>query len=142
MPGTYSEAVAGSHISVSGGIALTAHEVERSTALRNNADWLAKAWDDPATRVLVVEDGQVLARIADGLAELVFVSPEQAPDGVRFLLGVDSDGVAYFGAGGSLSAVGSGPDSDGDRSSVAGPAGETARTRACAGPGCARSERC
>jgi len=93
---------------VSGGIALTAHEVERSTALRNNQDWLAKAWDDPASRVLVVEDGQVLAEIGDGAAELVFVSPEQAPEGVRFLLGVDSGDVAYFGVGGPLSAFGVG----------------------------------
>jgi NAD+ diphosphatase len=102
-----------SHISVSGGIALTAHEVERSTALRNDPDWLAKAWDDPQTRVLVVEDGQVLARLGDGTAELVFVSPDRAPEGVRFLLGVDSDGVAHFGVGGPLPASGDDPDGDG-----------------------------
>jgi NAD+ diphosphatase len=94
---------------VSGGIALTTHEVERSTALRNNPDWLAKAWDDPVTRVLVVEDGQVLARIGDGPAELLFVSPGQATDGVRFLLGVDSDEVAYFGVGGPLAVLGGDP---------------------------------
>jgi NAD+ diphosphatase len=105
-----------SHISVSGGIALTAHEVERSTALRNDPDWLAKAWDDPETQVLVVEDGQVLALIGDGTAELLFVPPDQAPEGVRFLLGVDSDGVAYFGVGGPLPAPGGAPDSDGDGS--------------------------
>lgn len=97
--------VAGSHISVSGGIALTRHEVERSTALRMDQDWLAKAWDDPGTRVLVVEEGQVLASIGAGAAELIFVPPERAPDGTRFLLGVGEDGVAYFGVGGSLSAA-------------------------------------
>jgi NAD+ diphosphatase len=111
--------VAGSHITVSGGIALTRHEVERATALRNDQDWLAKAWEDQGTRVLVVADGKVLARIGDGAAELVFVAPSQAPDGVRFLLGVDSDDVAYFGVGGSLSAahgtiVSDGADRDGD----------------------------
>jgi NAD+ diphosphatase len=100
---------------VSGGIALTAHEVERSTALRNDPDWLAKAWDDPQTQVLVVEDGQVLARIGDGAAELVFVHPDRAPEGVRFLLGVDSDGVAYFGVGAPLPAPGGDPDGDGGR---------------------------
>jgi NAD+ diphosphatase len=47
--------------------------------------------------VLVIEDGQALARISDGAAELVFVAPDQAPDGPRFLLGVDTDEVAYFG---------------------------------------------
>ena len=89
-------------ISVSGGIALTRHEVERCTHLRTDEDWLAKAWDDPATRVLVVDDGQALARLDDGSAELVFVSPTEAPDGMRFLLGVDSDSVAYFGVGGPI----------------------------------------
>ena len=106
--------MASSHISVSGGIALTRHEVERSTALRNDSDWLAKAWGDPETQVLVVEDGQVLARIGDGTAELLFVPPDQAPEGVRFLLGVDSDGVAYFGVGGPLPAPGGDPDGGGD----------------------------
>lgn len=51
---------------------------------------------------MAVEDGRVLARIGDGAAELVFVSPEGAPEGTSFLLGVDSQGVAYFGVGGSL----------------------------------------
>ena len=102
---------------MSGGIALTTHEVERSTALRNNQDWLAKAWGDPGTRVLVVEDGQVLARVGDATAELVFISPDQAPEGVRFLLGVDSDGVAHFGVAGPLPAPGDGDrGSDGDGS--------------------------
>ena len=95
--------MAGSHVSVAGGPELTRHEVERATALRTDQDWLARTWDDPATRVLVVEDGQALARIGDGAAELVFVAPAQAPDGARFLLGVDSGEVAYFGVGGPLS---------------------------------------
>ena len=94
--------MAGSYLPVAGGPQLTRHEVERSTALRTDQDWLSTAWADPATRVLVVEDGQVVARIGDGAAELVFVSPEQAPDGDRFLLGVDSGEVAYFGVGGPL----------------------------------------
>lgn len=107
----YSEAVAGSLISVSGGIALTRHEVERSSALRTDEEWLAKAWSDPGTRVLVIEDGRALARLSDGAAELVFVSPDQAPDGTSFLLGVDSDGVAYFGVGGPLGVDGDEPRS-------------------------------
>lgn len=89
-------------ISVSGGIALTRHEVERSTHLRTDEAWLAKAWEDPGTRVLVIEDGQALARIDDGVAELAFVPPEHAPDGTRFLLGVDADDVVYFGVGGPI----------------------------------------
>ena len=98
----YSEAVTGSLISVSGGIALTRHEVERCTDLRTDPAWLAKAWDDPGTRVLVIDKGQALARLDDGSAELIFVSPEQAPDGTRFLLGVDADDVAYFGVDGTI----------------------------------------
>ncbi len=98
----YSEAVARSLISVSGGIALAKHEVERSTHLRSDEDWLAKTWDEPGTRVLVIEDGQALARIGEGTAELIFVSPQEAPEGTRFLLGVDSDGVAYYGVCGPI----------------------------------------
>jgi NAD+ diphosphatase len=94
--------VAGSLISVSGGIALTRHEVERCTHLRTDDAWLAKAWDDPGTRVLVIEDGQALARLDDGSAELIFTSPAQAPEGTRFLLGVDAGDVAYFGVGGPI----------------------------------------
>lgn len=78
-------------------VALTASLVERSGPLRTNDAWLEKAWADPGTRVIVVENGQALIRTGDGDVELIFVSPERAPDGVRFLLGVDADGVAYFG---------------------------------------------
>ncbi len=73
--------------------------MERAAPLRANTAWLEKAWADPGTRVLVVTHGQALIRTRDGVAELIFVSPEEAPDGVRFLLGVDADEVAYFGVG-------------------------------------------
>jgi NAD+ diphosphatase len=85
-------------------LALSRGEVDRSTVRRTDAEWLAAAWADPGNRVLVVEDGQALIRTAggDGQAELAFVSPRHAPDGVRFLLGVDADGVVYFGVAGPL----------------------------------------
>src|ERR1700729_2026104 len=90
--------------SASGGLrnlALSRGEVDRSTARRTDAAWLAAAWADPDTRVVVVEDGQAPVRFRDGdtdgdgdtdtgdggggaaagAQELVFVSPEQAPDG-------------------------------------------------------------
>jgi NAD+ diphosphatase len=51
---------------------------------------------------VVLDHGRALVRIGGGEARLVFVSPGQAPDGIRFLLGVDSDGVAYFGVDGPL----------------------------------------
>jgi NAD+ diphosphatase len=106
-------------LSGSGGLrnlALSRGEVDRSTARRTDAAWLAAAWADPDTRVVVVEDGQAPVRFRDadagdgdgdrtgGAQELVFVAPDQAPDGVRFLLGVDAGGVVYFGVAGSLPA--------------------------------------
>ena len=39
---------------------------------------------------------------AAGIARLVFVSAGSAPDGVRLLLGVDHEGIAYFGVAGPL----------------------------------------
>ena len=41
-----------------------------------------------------------------GTAELVLVPPSQAPAGVRFLLGVDADAVAYFGVMGPAGGLG------------------------------------
>jgi NAD+ diphosphatase len=81
-------------------LALSRGEVDRSTVRRGDAAWLAAAWADPGTRVLVVSDGQALVSSGDGLEELVFISPADAPEGVRFLLGTDTDGVVYFGVAG------------------------------------------
>jgi len=84
------------------GLALARGEVDRAAHLRADADWLKAAWADPATRVIVVEHGQALCELTDEDAELVFVAPGQAPDGVRFLLGVAADGRTYFGVAGPL----------------------------------------
>ena len=95
-------------------LALSRGEVDRATARRTDAAWLEAAWASPGTRVVVVEDGQAPVRftggapgdgdrsVSPGPQELAFVSPGQAPGGVRFLLGVDADGVVYFGVAGSL----------------------------------------
>jgi NAD+ diphosphatase len=64
---------------------------------RDDADWLAAAWADPRSRVVVVHDGQARVRYAGAGAELILVPPAAAPGGVRFLLGTDADGVTYFG---------------------------------------------
>jgi NAD+ diphosphatase len=76
--------------------------VDRSAHLRADAEWLAAAWADPATRVLVVEHGRAPCVIEGQRAELVFVSPAQAPDGVTSLLGLAEDGTVFFGVAGAL----------------------------------------
>jgi NAD+ diphosphatase len=84
------------------GLALARSGVDRAAHLRSDDKWLDASWADPGSRVLVVELGQALAQVADEQASLVFIRPDQAPDGIRFLLGVDEAGVAYFGVNGPL----------------------------------------
>jgi NAD+ diphosphatase len=74
--------------------------------------------------VLVLDEGQALVRFGTGpagaagpagahgttvTAELVLVPPSAAPAGVRFLLGVDADGIAYFGVMGPPGGLGATP---------------------------------
>ena len=83
-----------------GRLALSRETVDRVTELRSDTAWLERAWADPGTRVLVVRDGRALARQDGDEVELLFVPPELAPEGTRFLLGTDDDGTAYFGVSG------------------------------------------
>jgi NAD+ diphosphatase len=85
-----------------GRLALSRSTVDRATDRRGDAAWLAEAWADPRARVLVVQDGQALVTTRDGQLELVFASPAEAPEGTRFFLGIDADGVAYFGVSGAV----------------------------------------
>jgi NAD+ diphosphatase len=87
-----------------GGLALARGTVDRVTKRRTDKDWIDAAWKDPRTRLLVVHRGEALVRDD----ELVFVAPEEAPAGTRFLLGEDADGVVYFGVSGPLPAGGDG----------------------------------
>ena len=80
-----------------GGFVLARSAVDRVSARRADTDWLAATWADPATRVLVLENARALVRFGDQEAELVLVPPAEAPEGLRFLLGVDDAEVAYFG---------------------------------------------
>jgi NAD+ diphosphatase len=77
-------------------LALARGTVDRVTERRNDQDWLDASWQDPRTRVFVVSNGRALVRIDDEQAELTFISPAQAPPGIRMLLGQDPDGVVYF----------------------------------------------
>jgi NAD+ diphosphatase len=85
-----------------GRLALSRATVDRATERRSDAAWVERTWADPSTRVLVVQDARALVREdGDGL-ELVLVPSAEAPEGTRFLLGVDDNGVAYFGVSGDL----------------------------------------
>jgi NAD+ diphosphatase len=83
-------------------LALSRGALDRAGERRRDDAWLAKTWADPRTRVLVVEGGKALVRPEPAL---VFVSPEQAPEGERYLLGVDGDQTAYFAVSGRLPAI-------------------------------------
>jgi NAD+ diphosphatase len=85
-----------------GALALARGTVDRVTEKRSDQHWLDAAWTDPQTRVLVVSDGQALVRMDNEHAELVFLSPLEAPAGLRMLLGQDTDDVVYFGVNGKL----------------------------------------
>jgi len=95
-----------------GRLALSRSTVDRATPRRADGAWVEAAWADLSSRVLVVSDSQALVRSADGRPELVCVSSAEAPEGTKFLLGVDADDVAYFGVSvpGGASRVRSGED--------------------------------
>jgi NAD+ diphosphatase len=85
-----------------GRLALSRSAVDRATQRRSDLAWVEAAWADPGTRVVVVHNSQALVAVSGDRLELVFVAPGEAPGGTRFLLGVDGDGVAYFGVSGAL----------------------------------------
>ena len=72
-------------------IALTQGAHDRTGLQRNDEDWLAHAWADPGTRVLVV----AAARLREREGRALWVSPAEAPDGLRVLLG-ETGGIAHF----------------------------------------------
>lgn len=70
---------------------LTSTRYDRRAARRTDETWLEERWADPASRVLVVADNQL--RVGD--AGLAWLSPAEAPPGIRVLLG-ERDGVTHF----------------------------------------------
>lgn len=71
--------------------------VDRVAHRRADDEWLAAVGGDPTTRVLVVDDGQVLVRNGgqSGVA-LALLPASDAPPGERYLLGEDSTGTTYL----------------------------------------------
>ena len=49
--------------------------MDRVSVRRGDTEWLAAAWADPATRVLVLDNAQALVRFGDKEAELILVLP-------------------------------------------------------------------
>jgi NAD+ diphosphatase len=94
--------VSAADLGILGRLTLARSGVDRAAERRTDTAWLAAAWAEPGTRVLVIDDSRALVRFSEGGAELVFVPPREAPQGVRFLLGVDPGGVVYFGVLGPL----------------------------------------
>ena len=70
---------------------LSANAHDRAGTRRGDDAWLEERWADPETRVLVVSGTRV--RPVDGALD--WVSPADAPDGLRVLLG-EHDGRAWF----------------------------------------------
>ncbi|HSN07313.1 MAG TPA: NAD(+) diphosphatase [Candidatus Angelobacter sp.] len=80
-------------------LTLARGDVDRAAERRDDATWFEAAWDDPATRVLLVHRDRVPVRAdaagADEGRSLAFVPPASAPyAGVRVLLAVEG-GVAH-----------------------------------------------
>jgi len=73
---------------------LTSGLIDRLAEHRDDDTWLREVWNDRATRVLVVHDGNVAATSPhDALAPR---HPADTPDGERYLLGRDPEGVVWF----------------------------------------------
>jgi NAD+ diphosphatase len=78
--------------SLRGPLPLARAGVDRAAHLRSDSEWLDAAWKDPRNCAFVVADGLV----AVAGERLVLASPTEMPDGERFFLGIDDEGVAFF----------------------------------------------
>ncbi|MFI9556883.1 NAD(+) diphosphatase [Nonomuraea endophytica] len=87
-----------------GPLLLARGTIDRSSTLRGDRAWLERAWADPGTRVLIINDGHTLVRRTGEDVEAVLYTTEEAPEGERYLLGVE-DGTAYFAVAAPLPGV-------------------------------------
>jgi NAD+ diphosphatase len=72
-------------------VKLSANPHDRTGIRRGDEAWLDQQWADPSSRVLVVSGTRI--RPVDGRTE--WLSPADAPDGLRVLLG-EHDGTTWF----------------------------------------------
>ena len=72
-------------------VALSRYAHDRHGAHRSDESWLEERWADPSTRVLVVSGSRIRPR--DG--RLAWVSGDEAPEGLRVLLG-ERNGTTHF----------------------------------------------
>src|SRR5664279_710455 len=70
--------------------------VDRAAHLRADDEWVRKAWENPSSRVIVVDGGRALVDANDAL---VRVPTADAPAGERYFLGVveESDANQHIG---------------------------------------------
>ncbi len=74
-------------------IALSMTSHNRAGAHRTDQDWLARAWADPRTRVLVLREGRF--PVDETGTAVRWLGPDEAPEGERLFLGM-RDEVAHF----------------------------------------------
>lgn len=72
-------------------VALSRHAHDRHGQLREDTGWIEDRWSDPDTRVLVIAG----ARVRPVGGRITWVSPAEAPEGLRVLLG-ERAGVEHF----------------------------------------------
>jgi len=76
---------------VSTPIALSAYAHDRIAGRRTDDAWLDEIWKAPDTRVLALAGTRV--GLVDG--KITWISPQEAPDGIKVLLG-ERDGIVHF----------------------------------------------
>lgn len=74
--------------------------VDRASARRPDERWLAAAWADPSSRVLLLDEGQATVVDTEAGPSLVLVAAGDAPEGERLFLGTEG-GTAYWAVAGS-----------------------------------------
>jgi NAD+ diphosphatase len=95
-----------------GWLALARGTLDRVAERRKDDAWVAEAWADPRTRVFTIEKGQALVQVQDVPALMLLSPTELAEPDERYLLGVDTDGIAYFAVSGPLPVIEGAEQSD------------------------------